>query len=464
MATVIINGNIVTSRGIISEDIRIVDGKIEDIGSSLAKEQDEIIDAKGCYVMPGAIDVHTHFDCEAGGTVADDFETGTKAAIAGGTTTIIDFAEQVKGGTLREAFEAWNNKAEGRTYTDYGYHMTISDWNEHTIQEMSEMIKEGITSFKLFMVYKDLQLNDGEIYEALIKAKELDALIGVHCENGDLIDKLREIEVSKGNTDVIYHAKSRPAIAEKEAISRLAAIAKLADMWIYIVHLSSKEGYGEVINAKREGIKILAETCPQYLLLNEDCYTPNGNDLFEGAKYVMSPPLRDIKSNEALWNGIKNDIINVVATDHCAFNYEEQKELGKKDFTQIPNGAPGVENRFKLMYSYGVKENRIDMKKLVEVLCESPAKIFGLYPKKGTIQKGSDADIVIFNPNHTSIIESKNQIQNVDYNLYEGFKQHGKFEYVFLRGEMIVKDDKIVTSKPLGKYQRRNKSYIFNDN
>lgn len=463
MAIVITNGKIVNTDGTLEKDIRIVGEKIEEIGQELARDGDEIIDAKGSYIMPGAIDVHTHFDSEAGGIVADDFITGTKAAIMGGTTTIIDFAEQVKGGTLKEALCEWNKKTKGNTYTDYSYHMTISDWNEHTSKEMEEMIKEGITSFKMFFAYEDLQVDDCSIYEALKKSKELEALVGFHCENGSLIDKLRKDAILNGNIEPIYHMMTRPPSLEREAISRLTSIAELVDVPVYIVHLSSKEGYIEIQRAKERGQKVLTETCTQYLLLNKDYYLPKGDDLFEGAKYVMSPPLRDVKSNEALWKAIEDGKIEVIATDHCAFNYKGQKELGKNDFTKIPNGAPGVGDRFKLIYTYGVKKDKISIGKLVEVLSENPAKIFGLYPEKGAIKEGSDADIIIFNPDAMSVISAKNQIQNVDYNLYEGFIQYGKFEYVFLRGQVIVKDEKVVSSKPIGRYQRRNKSSIFSN-
>lgn len=407
--------------------------------------------------MPGGIDVHTHFDCEAGGIVADDFNTGTKAAIAGGTTTIIDFAEQVKGGTLIEAFEEWNIKTKNNCYTDYGYHMTIAQWNDKTSKEMDIMVKEGITSFKMFFAYEDLMVDDKTIYEALKKAKELGALIAFHCENGILVDKLREEAVLKGNVEPIYHMKTRPPSVERESISRLTTIGELVDIPVYIVHLSSKEGYAEVQRARKRGVEVLVETCPQYLLLNKEYYTPKSEDAFEGAKYVMSPPLRDKKSNEVLWKGIADEQIDVIATDHCDFNYKGQKDLGRDNFTKIPNGGPGVENRFKLIYTHGVEQNRIGMEKFVEIISENPAKIFGLYPKKGVIKEGSDADIVIFNTEHKSTITAKTQVQNVDYNLYEGFTQYGKFEYVFLRGKIIVKDEKIIMAQPTGKYQKRQK-------
>ena len=461
MGIIITNGKIVSSKGILEKDIRIVGEKIVEIGLDISKAEDEIIDAKGSYVMPGAIDVHTHFDADTCGIVADSFYTGTKAAISGGTTTIIDFAEQVKGSTLREALNQWNEKTKDNTYTDYGYHMTISDWNKETEKEMEDMVKEGIISFKMFFAYKDLQVDDGAIYEALKKSKELGTLISFHCENGSLIDKLREEAILNRNTEPIFHMETRPPSLEREAISRLTSIAEIVDTPVYIVHLSSKEGYKEIERAKERGQKIIVETCPQYLLLNKDYYLPKGKDSFEGAKYVMSPPLRDMESNEVLWNGIKLGEIDVVATDHCAFNYKVQKELGIDDFTKIPNGAPGVENRFKLIYTYGVRENKITIEKLVEVLSENPAKIFGLYPNKGVIKEGSDADIVIFNPEYKSIINAEEQVQNVDYNLYEGFTQYGRFEYIFLRGQLIVEKEKIVNSTPTGKYQKRDKGNIL---
>ena len=457
MGIVITNGKIVSSKEILEEDIRIVGEKIVEIGLNISKAEDEIIDAKGSYIIPGAIDVHTHFDADACGIVADSFYTGSKAAISGGTTTIIDFAEQEKGSTLKEALNQWSKKTKNNTYTDYGYHMTISDWNKETEKEMEDMVKEGITSFKMFLAYKDLQVDDKTIYEALKKSKELGALVSFHCENGDIIDKLREEAILNGDTAPIFHAETRPASLEREAISRLTSIAEIVDAPVYIVHLSSKDGFHEIERAKERGQKVFVETCPQYLLLNKDYYLPKGQDPFEGAKYVMSPPLRDSQSNEVLWNGISSGEIDVVATDHCAFNYKVQKELGIDDFTKIPNGAPGVENRFKLIYTYGVKENRINIQKLVEVLAENPAKIFGLYPKKGVIKEGSDADIVIFNPEYKSTIKAEEQIQNVDYNLYEGFPQYGQFEYIFLRGQVIVKDEEIINPNPIGKYQRRNR-------
>lgn len=453
MATVITNCKIVNSKEIINADIRIVGEKIEKIGDNLVEKGDRVIDAKGYYALPGGIDVHTHFDAEAHGIIADSFETGTKAALMGGNTCIIDYAEPVKGGSLGDGLREWNKKTE-KSYTDYSYHMTIVDWNEDISKEMGDMIKEGISSFKIFLAYEDLKLDDTSIYSALKRGKELNALINFHCENGDLVEKLRQEAIKDGNIEPIYHMKTRPSILEKEAISRLITIAKLIDTPIYIVHLSSKEGYEEIKRAKEEGVKIFTETCPQYLLLNEDYYIPKGEDLFEGAKYIMSPPLRDIESSKILWKGLKNGIIDIVATDHCAFNYEGQKNR-IKDFTQVPNGGPGVENRFKLIYTYGVRNGKIDIKKMVEVLSENPAKIFNLYPKKGIIKENADADIVLFNPEPKSIIKAKDQYQNVDYNLYEGFEQYGKFEYIFLRGEVLVQDEKYIGRESRGKFIKR---------
>lgn len=455
MGIVITNGKIVSSNGIKEEDIRIEGKKIVEIGLNIARETDQVIDAKGSYVMPGGIDVHTHFDADAGGIVADSFATGTKAALMGGTTTIVDFAEQVKGGSLTTALEEWNKMTKDQCFTDFGYHMTVCDWNEDTAREMEDMVGEGISSFKMFFAYEDLQVDDTVIYEALKKSKELGTLISFHCENGSIIDKLREEAVKDGKIEPVYHAKTRPPSMEREAISRLLTIAEILDTPVYIVHLSSKEGFDEIQRARQRGQKVYVETCPHYLLLNIDYYVPRGEDKFEGAKYVLSPPLRDIGSTEVLWEAIKNDQIEVIATDHCAFHYKGQKDLGIDDFTKIPNGGPGVENRVKLMYTYGVRENKFNMEKLVEILSENPSKIFGMYPEKGAIQEGSHADIIIFNPDYKSTIKAENQVQNVDYNLYEGFTQYGKFEYIFLRGQLVVRDEKLVKPDPTGRYVKR---------
>ncbi len=454
MAIVISNGLIVSSRSIERKDIRLVGEKIDEIGMDLIREGDIVIDAKGNYVMPGGIDVHTHFECEANGLIADTFKSGTRAALKGGTTTIIDFAEQVRGGSLKDALEKWDSMTKDNMYTDYSYHMTICDWNKNTSDELESMIEKGITSFKMFFAYEDLMVSDRDIYMTLKRAKELKALVAFHCENGQLIESLREEALSLGSIEPIYHAKTRPASLEREAISRLLSIAELVDYPVYIVHLSSKEGFYEIERAKKNGSRVFVETCPHYLLLDESSYEGLESDPFNGGKYVMSPPLRDKKSKEVLWKGLDSGAIDVLATDHCAFNYKTQNSLGKDDFTKIPNGAPGVEDRFKLIYTYGVREKRIDIKRFVEVISENPAKIFGLYPRKGLISEGSDGDLVIFNPNVKSLIRADDQMQRVDYNLYEGFSQYGKFEYVFIRGKIAAIDEKPVL-KASGKFIKR---------
>ena len=456
MNTLIKNGEVVTGEGTCIADLLISNGIIERIGEGLSCRGARVIDAQGCYVMPGAIDVHTHFDCEAAAMVADDFETGTRAAILGGTTTIIDFAEQEKSGTLKQAVREWDEKSKGKCHTDYSYHMTICDWNESVESEIEDMMDVGITSFKLFMAYEDMMLRDDEIFKIVKRIGDMGGVVCVHCENGPIIDCLRSDAIKKGCTGPQNHPLTRPAQTEREAVSRLCAIASIAGARVYVVHLSSKEGLEEVERAREAGVDVIAETCPQYLLLDESLYSRKYADPFEGAKYVISPPLRSKESCEALWKGLSQGTIDVVATDHCAFNYRVQKEIGRGDFTSIPNGAPGVENRFKLMYTYGVQNGKMDISGMVEVISENPAKIFGLYPKMGAIMEGSDADIVVFNPNPRSVIRASAQAQNVDYNIYEGFEQQGRFEYIFLRGKLKVDGEKLIDQKPGGKYLKRS--------
>lgn len=458
MGVVLKGGRIVTSEKTYLADLRIEGEKISAIGENLVQEGDRVIDVEGSLVLPGGIDVHTHFGADAGGIVADSFETGTRAALMGGTTTIVDFAEQVQGGSLREALDSWHEMSVDQCFTDYGFHMTLADWNEKTAEEMEEIVEEGISSFKVFFAYEGLQMPDNHIYGLLKRAKDLGALCSFHCESGDLIEELRREAVKEGRLEPKYHRQTRPASLERESIDRLLTIAELVDTPVYVVHLSSKEGYEELMEARKKGQDFLIETCPHYLLLDESYYEPKGEDPFEGAKYVLSPPLRDLASQTALWQGLAEDQIDVIATDHCAFHYKGQKDLGRDDFSQIPNGGPGVEDRYKLIYTYGVDGGKISLEKMVEVLSEKPAKIFGLYPEKGVLQEGSDADILVFNPNNDSVIRAENQTQNVDYNLYEGFKVKGHFDYIFLRGQLLIEDEQLKESRPQGRYLKREKT------
>lgn len=454
MGIVLKGGKIVTAVDSYFSDVRIEGEKIVSIGNDIEKPGDEIISVEGCYVMPGGIDTHTHFDLDVGSTVtADDFESGTRAAIVGGTTTILDYATQNKNESLIEALKGQHKKAENQCYCDYGFHMGITDWNDEVSEEMKAMVEEGVTSFKLYMAYKGkLQVDDGVIFNALKRSKEVGGLIGFHCENGDVIDSLIKEAKEKGNKTPIFHALTRPAETEREAVVRLLNIAEMADSPVYVVHLSSGEGLRSILEAKMRGIKVHVESCPQYLLLDDSCYGKVEDDSFEGGKYVMSPPLRKKEDNKVLWNGIEAHEIETIGTDHCSFNFKGQKDLGRDDFSKIPNGGPGVEHRMGLLYTYGVAEGKISINEMVALTSTNAAKLFGLFPEKGTIAVGSDADIVVWDPNHTSVITAKTQTQRVDYTPYEGFKQQGKVLHVLLRGNKLIMDSKLINDKPSGKY------------
>lgn len=451
MGLILQGGTIVTDIKSYKADVRIENEKIAEIGSDLFKEGDEIVPINGCYLVPGGIDTHTHFDLDVGTTItADNFETGTKAAIVGGTTTILDFATQSKGNTLNDGIREWHDKSSGRCYSDYGFHMAITDWNDTTSKEMEDMINEGVTSFKMYMAYKDtLQVDDGIIFKALKRAKELGVLIGFHCENGDIINEL--INECKENNQLSpkYHQISRPVDLEVEATYRLMKIAKTANAPVYVVHLSSKAALEEVKKARLDGVKVYTETCPQYLLLYDKLYDLDG---FESAKYVMSPPLRKKVDNEALWKALEDGDIDAIGTDHCSFNYKGQKDIGVNDFSKIPNGGPGVEHRMGLLYTYGVKEGKISMNKFVELTSTKAAKLFGMYPQKGSIEVGSDADLVVIDPKIKNTISSENQTQNTDYTPYEGYEVACQFRHVFLRGIEVIKEGKLTVEHPTGKY------------
>lgn len=458
MGIVLKGGQVVTAVDTYFSDLRIEGEKIVAIGENLEKPGDEVISAKGCYIFPGGIDTHTHFDLDVGATVtADNFESGTKAAIVGGTTTIIDYATQNKGETLKEALKNWHEKSDNRCYSDYGFHMAITDWNDSICEEMADMIQEGITSFKLYMAYKKtLQVEDGIIFKALKRSREIGGLIGFHCENGDIIEVLVDEAKLKGFTSPFYHGLTRPVAVEREAITRVIQLAEMADAPVYVVHLSSKEGFLSIMDGRKRGLKIYAETCPQYLLLNDSYYGDKDDNNFETAKYVMSPPLRKSQDQETLWKALSNGEINTVGTDHCSFNYKDQKHLGINDFSKIPNGAPGVEHRMMLMYTYGVCAGKITLNEMVAITSTNAAKIFGLFPRKGTIAVGSDADLVVLDPNFTSTISAAKQTQRVDYTPYEGFQYKGRILHVFLRGNKVVSDSILCGKKTLGAFLHRN--------
>ena len=435
--------------------MRIEKEKIVAFGQGIEQPGDTIMDVTGCYLFPGGIDPHTHFDLWAGDfATADDFASGTAAAIVGGTTTIIDFATQERGETLAEGLANWHAKADGRCFADYGFHMAITDWSDAVSVEMADMVAQGVSSFKLYMAYKNtLQVDDTAIFKAFKRSRDIGALIGLHCENGDAIACLVEEALAADHTAPCYHALSRPAAAEREAVSRALALAEMAGAPLYIVHLSTRDGLHEIQTARARGTKVYVETCPQYLLLNDDYYQTND---FSGAKYVISPPLRKSYDQRDLWEALANGMVDTVATDHCSFNYKGQKERGIHDFSKIPNGAPGVEHRMGLLYTYGVNTGKINLNQYVALTSTNAAKIFGLYPRKGTIAVGSDADIIVWDPSSSTVISAAGQMQRVDYTPFEGWRQDGRVLYAFLRGKQVVKNGKLCEETPCGQFIHRN--------
>jgi dihydropyrimidinase len=453
MKTLIKHGTVVTATDQYVGDVLVEDEKITAIGSALEMHADKTIDAKGKYVLPGGIDVHTHLDMPFGGaTSADDFETGTRAAAFGGTTSIVDFAIQYKGQTLHHAWETWMKKAEGKAVIDYGFHMIMTDMNDQVEQEMDALVRQGVTSFKLFMAYRGVfMLDDGSIFKALLKTGQNGGTICMHAENGDVIDVLVKRALAAGHTAPKYHALTRPARAEAEATHRAIALAEIADVPIYIVHLSAAEALEKVTEARDRGLMAYAETCPQYLFLSYDNYEEPD---FGGSKYVMSPPLREKMKQDELWRGLKFNDLQCVSTDHCPFCMKE-KRLGENDFSKIPNGAPGIETRMSLVYDGGVRPGRISLNRFVELTSTSPAKIFGLFPRKGTIAPGSDADIVVFDPNRTITLSAKTLHMNVDYNPYEGRQVTGATDIVMSRGRVVIEDGKYVGKAGSGSFLKR---------
>lgn len=445
------NGMVVSGNGSKKQDVLIQDGIIMEVSDSILASDAEQVDVTGKILFPGFIDAHTHFDLEVSNTVtADNFATGTKAAILGGTTMIIDFATQNKGETLTEALQNWHKKADGVSSCDYGFHMAISDWNAQTEKDLSVMFEQGVSSFKLYMTYPAMRVDDGVLYECLKKISKMGGLVGVHCENGDVIDALIAEQKAAGNNTPCAHPISRPSAVEAEAIHRLLTIAKLAGAAVMVVHLSSKEGLEEVLRAEDQ--TVFAETCPQYLLLDDSVYC---QETMEAAKYVCSPPLRKKIDQDALWDALKNDQIHTIATDHCSFSME-QKSVGREDFTKIPNGMPGVETRGSLLYTYGYRSGKLSLEQLCRLLSENPAKLYGLYPRKGVIRPGSDADIVVFDPEKETIISAKTHHYHMDYAPFEGWKLHGDVQDVYLRGELIVKNGTI-QKENFGQYIKREK-------
>lgn len=455
MKTLIKNGTVVTATETLDADVLIEDERVAAIALDLDVPADRVIDASDRLVLPGGVDVHTHFDLPFGGSFcSDDFLTGTRAAAFGGTTTCVDFAVQDESGSLRAGLETWLKKGEKAT-TDYGLHMIVREVTDEVLDEMDRLVdEEGVTSFKLFMAYPGVFMSDdASIFRAMQRAADSGATIMMHAENGGPIDVLVRQFVAEGKTDPKYHGLSRPAAMEGEAVHRAFKMAELAGALTYIVHLSSRDALLAVQEARDRGVAAYAETCPQYLYLSADDMARPG---FEGAKFVCSPPLRPKDHQEDLWKGLVQDDLQAVATDHAPFNYKGQKELGRGNFAKIPNGLPSVEDRVTLVYQ-GVRDGRFSVNRFVELVATAPAKMFGLYPRKGTIAPGSDADIVIFDPNHERVISAETHHMNVDYSCFEGMRVWGLPEIVMQRGAVLVEGGEFHGKEGQGRFLKRSR-------
>ena len=457
MRTLITNGTIVTAEGAQAADVLIDGVAIAAIGAGLAgagMTADETIDAKGKYVIPGAIDVHTHMELPFGGTFAKDtFETGTRAAAFGGTTMVVDFAVQSRGASLRDGLDAWHAKAEGNAVADYGFHMIMSDVNDATLAEMDTLVAEGVPDFKLFTAYPGVfYSDDGAIFRAMQRTAKNGGLIMMHAENGMAIDVVAADEVAAGHTDPYYHGVARYPIFEGEATNRVIRLAEAAGVPVYIVHLSARDALTAVREARDRGTPAFAETCPQFLFLSLDDMK-NG---FEGAKFVCSPPLRTKDHWPELWSGLVKDDLQVVSTDHCPFDFEGQKDLGKGDFRKIPNGLPGVEDRVDLLHDGGVVGGHLTRERWVEVISTAPAKLFGMYPRKGSISVGADADLVVYDPARKRTISARTHHMDVDYSCYEGRSVQGASDLVLSRGSVIVRDGQFTGQKGHGRFVKRS--------
>lgn len=456
MKILIKNGEIITATDHYTADLYIENGTIQVIGKDLHKSYtaDKTIDASGLYVMPGGIDAHTHLDMPFMGTKSsDDFETGTAAALVGGTTSIIDFAIQTQGQTMFDAFNQWMERAQGKAVGDYAFHMAVTDFNDKTLPEVEKLMAKGVTSFKTFTAYKGaLMLDDRMLFGLMQEVRKRGGIVTVHAENGDMIDDLVKAALAQGNTAPRYHYLTRPAIAEAEAGSRVMDLAHQSDCPLYIVHTTCDEAMERIKRNYLRHQRVYVETCTQYLLLDDSLYEKDG---FEGAKWVMSPPLRKKKDQDALWQDLAAGHVHTVATDHCPFNFNGQKDKGKEAFTKIPNGAPGIQHRLELLHTHGVLKNRISLNRFVEITSTAPAKIFGLFPQKGTIAVGSDADVVLFDPKAESVISAKTHKQRVDYSAYEGWKIKGQAATVIKGGRVVYENSKLDVTPGEGRYLAR---------
>jgi dihydropyrimidinase len=455
MSILIRNGTVITAESTFPADILVDGEKIKEVRPGIPSNAgDTVLDATGLLLLPGGIDAHTHLDMPFGGTTSsDDFETGTRAAAFGGTTTIVDFAIQARGTRMRDALDTWWKKAERKACIDFGLHMIVTDLGGAGLEDMDDMVREGVASFKLFMAYPNvLMVDDATIFRALSQTAKNGALICMHAENGGVIDVIVQRALADGKTAPIYHALTRPTTAEAEAVHRAIALAEIAGVPVYIVHLSSEDALNEVREARDRGLPAFAETCPQYLLLSiEELERPN----FEGAKYVFTPPLREKKNLGKLWDGLKHDHLQVVSTDHCPFCFEDQKILGKDDFTKIPNGGPGIENRLQLIHHHGVNQGKLTINRFVELVSTTPARIFGMYPRKGVLAPGSDADIVFWDSAAEHTISAKTHHMRVDYSMFEGFQVKGNVRTVMSRGEVIIDHGQFLGKPGRGQYLKR---------
>jgi dihydropyrimidinase len=456
MRTLVKNGRIVTAVDDYQADLLIVDGVITQIARNMTDPEADVIDAAGRMVIPGGVDPHTHLENFTGRTTtSDDFLTGSRAAAVGGTTTLIDFAKQNKGESLHTAYDAWQAKARQRTCIDYGFHLIVVEMDEACLEEVPDIVAAGVTSVKMYMAYRGrLMVDDGTIFRTMLAFKEHGGLVALHAENGDVIDVLVKQALAAGHTTPKYHALTRPPVAEAEAVFRAICIAEMADCPVYFVHLSSRQALEQVQRGRDCGRPVFAETCPHYLVLDDSRYDQPG---FEGAKYVLTPPLRPREHQEALWTGVRSGDIAVISTDHCPYCFADQKALGKDDFSQIPNGGPGIENRLSLIYNAGVHGGRITDNQFVDLIATRPAKIFGLFPRKGTIAVGSDGDVVIFDPHRELAISATTHLMHVDYNMYEGMRVRGSADEVLLRGKPIVRERKYIGQPGDGQYLPRQR-------
>jgi dihydropyrimidinase len=456
------HGTIINAGDTFPADVLVEGEKIVLIGQAIPEEGHKVIDATGKYLMPGGIDVHTHLELPFGGTVSsDDFSTGHKAAAFGGTTTHIDFVIQPKGASLHDGLDIWHKKSHDKAQIDYGFHLAITDLRPEVMQEIPSLVAEGVTSLKLFMAYKGVfQIDDMTLFRAMMTAAENGMMIMVHAENGDVVDDLIHKYLGEGKTDPIYHAYSRPSAVEGEATGRAVALAGVAGCPLYVVHMTCEEAVQQLRFGRERGLPVQGETCVQYMFLTEDdLKKPN----YEGAKFVCSPPIRTVHDQEILWKALRDRTLQVVSTDHCPFWFEggvngriPGKELGKGDFSKIPNGLPVIEDRMKIMWHYGVNGGRFDANRFVELMSTNPAKIFGLYPRKGTIAIGADADIVVWDPNHKEVISATTHHMNVDYNLFEGREVQGGATAVFLRGQQLVDGANWLGHNGQGQFLKRN--------